>query len=75
MNEAREKIEAEKRDNANAVQEVHDLMTWAEAFEAASNEVRHMILARLIKRIEISRDYEVNIVFRIRIEQYTGLAA
>jgi hypothetical protein len=34
-----------------------------------------MILARLIKRIEVSRNYEVNIIFRISIDQYTKLAA
>ncbi len=75
MDETKEKMEAEKQSGINAVDEVRDLMTWAAAFDTASNEVRHMILARLIKRIEISRDYEINIIFRISIEQYTKLAA
>ncbi len=75
MEETREKMEAERQSSANAVQEVQDLINWAATFDSASNEVRHMILARLIKRIEVSRNYEVNIIFRISIDQYTKLAA
>jgi len=37
--------------------------------------MRHVILSRLVKRIEVGRDYEINIIFRISIEQYVQLAA
>ena len=33
------------------------------------------IIARLVERIEINHDYEVEIKFRIRVEQYMRIAA
>ena len=34
-----------------------------------------MIIARLVERIEINHDYEVEIKFRISVEQYLRIAA
>ena len=34
-----------------------------------------MIIARLVERIEINHDYEVEIKFRISVEQYMRIAA
>lgn len=34
-----------------------------------------MIIARLVERIDIGRDYEIEIKFRISVEQYMRIAA
>ena len=55
--------------------EVTDLLSWAETFDEANAETKHMIIARLAERVEINHDYKVEIKFRIRVEQYMGIAA
>ena len=75
MEETRAKMEAEKFSAAEATQEVTDLISWAETFDDASIATKHMIIARLVERIEVSADYEVQIKFRISVEQYMRIAA
>ena len=41
-----------------------------DTFDEANAETKHMIIARLVERIEINHDYEVEIKFRISVEQY-----
>ena len=75
MDETRDKMEAEKTTAKNAVQEVTDLLSWAEMFDDATTEEKHMIIARLVERIDIGHDYEIEIKFRISVEQYMRIAA
>ena len=58
-----------------ATQEVTDLLSWADTFDEVNAETKHMIIARLVERIEINHDYEVEIKFRISVEQYMRIAA
>ena len=51
------------------------LLSWADTFDEAKAETKHMIIARLVERIEINHDYEVEIKFRISVEQYMRIAA
>ena len=44
--------------------------TWAEEFESSSIEQKKMIVCQLIKEINISRGYEIDIVFDINYEQF-----
>ena len=75
MEEARAKMEKEKDAAQGAAQEVADLLSWADTFDEANAETKHMIIARLVERIEINHDYEVEIKFRISVEQYMKIAA
>ncbi len=75
MDDAKTKMETEKASARDAIQEVTDLLSWADAFDQASVEEKHMIIARLVERIEIGHDYEVEIKFRISVEQYMRIAA
>ena len=75
MDEARAKMEEEKESAKDATREISDLISWAEQFDAASNAAKHMILARLIERIEVGRDYRVKIKYRISLEQYLQIVA
>ena len=73
MEEAKAKME--KDATQTATQEVADLLSWADTFDEANAETKHMIIARLVERIEINHDYEVEIKFRISVEQYMRIAA
>ena len=75
MEEAKAKMEKEKDATQTATQEVADLLSWANTFDEANAETKHMIIARLVERIEINHDYEVEIKFRISVEQYMKIAA
>ena len=75
MEEAKARMQEEEENTTEAVQEVRDLISWAQEFDLANTETKHMIIARLIERIEIGRDYEVQIKFRISVEQYMKIAA
>ncbi|MBR1708556.1 MAG: hypothetical protein IJ719_06990, partial [Clostridia bacterium] len=75
MEEAKAKMEKEKDAAQTATQEVTDLLSWADTFDDANAETKHMIIARLVERIEINHDYEVEIKFRISVEQYMRIAA
>ncbi len=75
MEESKAQLEAEKESATVAVQEVTDLIKWAEEFDKANTGTKHMILTRLIERINVGRDYEIEIKFRISVEQYMKIAA
>ena len=75
MEEAKAKMEKEKEAAQTATQEVADLLSWADTFDEANAETKHMIIAQLVERIEINHDYEVEIKFRISVEQYIRIAA
>ena len=75
MDDAQRKMEEEEETRKAAAAEVSSLLSWADAFDQANNATKHMIISRLIERIEVGRDYEVKIKFRISVEQYTGTAA
>ena len=75
MEEAKARMEKEKEAARDATQEVADLLSWADTFDEANAETKHMIIARLVERIEINHDYEVEIKFRISVEQYMRIAA
>ena len=51
MEEAKANMEKEKDAAQNAAQEVADLLSWAETFDEAKAETKHMIIARLVERI------------------------
>ena len=53
-----------------------DIISWADMYDKASIEAKKMIVNRLIKRVEVSRDYKLHIDFNIDLEQFTlGLDA
>lgn len=75
METAKVKLNEEKETNRTAVRQVKDLREWAEAFDKANKETRHMILARLIDRVEVGAGYHVTIKFKITYEQFMGRSA
>ena len=51
-----------------------ELVSWLKIYAQSSVEAKKMILSKLIERIDVSRDYELNIHFRISYAQFCGVA-
>ncbi len=49
-----------------------ELVSWSKIFAQSSTGAKKMILSKLIERIEVGRDYELNICFRISYAQFCG---
>ena len=49
----------------------HDTMiSWAELFETSSMSVKKMVIANLIRRIDVYRGYRLHIDFRVDLRAY-----
>lgn len=68
MEEAKEKMEESEADEQAAKVQVYQVLTWAERYEKASIEEKHMIVSHLIERVEIGENYEISIKFRVAAE-------
>ena len=68
-------MEKEEATNREAVMQVSNVIKWADIFDEANKETRHMILARLINRVEVGAGYKIMVKFKITYEQFLGLAA
>ena len=75
LEEAKANMEKEEATNRTAVTQVSNLIEWADLFDKANKETRHMILARLIERVEVGAGYKVTVKFKITYEQFLGTAA
>ena len=66
--------EAELRNEEKLLDELFDkydkLISWAELYETASHEAKKMIVNSMIKRIEVFRDYKLNIEFSFDLQQF-----
>ena len=54
MDEVKVKLEAEQETARETKAEVDELLSWADCYEAADISTKHVIVARLIERIDIS---------------------
>lgn len=46
------------------------MLSWAELYSGADNETKKMIISCLIKRIEVCRDYQLNVEFNFDMNQF-----
>lgn len=71
-----ERIRSEINDEENArkaqQRAFREILSWADAFDTAKLETKHMIIATLIDKITVQSDYSLDIHFRVTIEQYWG---
>ena len=50
---------------------VYELINdWAAEFDAADNDTKKMILARLIEKITVDKDYHLNITFYVAADSF-----
>ena len=72
MEDAKTRMEAEK-ENAKATKtQIDELLSWAECFDNADIGTKHLIVARLIDRVEVRTGYKVHIKFKISLKQFLG---
>ena len=48
------------------------MLPWASRFADASYEAKHMVIAQLVDRIEVKKDYEITIYWRMTADQFLG---
>ena len=75
MEDAKTRMEMEKASAKETKAQIDELLSWAECFDAADISTKHMIVSRLISRIEVNSGYKVHIVFRISLDQFLGKAS
>ena len=51
---------------------VKDILDWSEQFDKLGTDQKKMILARLIDRIDVYRDYHMTIRFHVSLEDFFG---
>ena len=52
--------------------EIQRMSVWAKEYSDANNEIKHMILHKLIKRVTIRRGYKINIELTVTAQQFAG---
>ncbi len=72
MVEAQTRMEAEKENAREIKARIDELLSWAECYEKANIGTKHLIVGRLIERVDVSTGYKVHIKFRISLKQFLG---
>ena len=65
VEEAKAKVEADAKNRKDIEAQIDQLLTWAEKYDAASYEAKHLIIAALIDRVEVNKNYEVKVFFKV----------
>lgn len=72
MEEAQTRMQAEQ-ENAKATKaQVDELLSWAQCIDKADIGTKHLIVSRLIERVDVSTGYKVHIKFKISLKQFLG---
>ena len=70
LEQAKEKA-ADLKSSAVAVQKEYDkIMSWADLYVGSSIEGKKMILRQLIERVNIGRNFEIEVEFKISVTQF-----
>lgn len=72
VEEAKARMDEEEKNRKGTEAKVEQILTWAERYDEASYESRHLIIAALVDRIEVSRNNEISIKFKVTAEQFLG---
>ncbi len=78
-----EAVEAEIRNCKTAVSKenfrlrfldnkLKDIVDWGEQFVSMTTDEQRAVLNQLINRIEVSRDYEIKILFNVNLDDFFG---
>ena len=72
MEEAQTRMQ-EEQENAKATRaQVDELLSWVECFEKTDIGTKHLIVSRLIERVDVRTGYKVHIKFKISLKQFLG---
>ncbi len=70
MEQAKARVDEDKKNRKVTEAKVDQLLNRAEKYDEASFEQKHLIIAALVERIEVKRNYEIHIKFKVYAEQF-----
>ena len=70
MEETRNRVEQEDQNKKATKAQVDELRTWGEIYDGAKDEIRHMIIARLVERIDVEEGNKITIKYKVSFEQF-----
>ena len=65
-------MQAEQENAKVPKAQVDGLLSWAQCFDKADIGTKHLIVTRLIKRVDVRTGYKVHIKFKISRKQFPG---
>lgn len=68
-------IQADEKANRARENELSMILSWADALDEASLDTKCSIIAMLIDKIVVYKDYELDIYLKLTAEQYLGRAS
>ena len=75
IEEARSRLEMEQQTSKETQAQIDEMLSWADCYDKANIETRHMIIARIIERVEIRANRKIHIKFRLSLDQFLGKSA
>ena len=75
IEEARARLEQEQMSQKETQAQIDEMLSWADCYDKANIETRHMIIARIIERVEVRANRKIHIKFRISFDQFLGKSA
>lgn len=75
IEEARARLEQEQMSQKETQAQIDEMLSWADCYDKANIETRHMIIARIIEKVEVRANRKIHIKFRISLDQFLGKSA
>ena len=72
VEEAKARVEADAKNRKTTEAQVEQFLTLAEKYDKVSFEAKHLIIAALVDRVEVNKNYEVKVFFKVSAEQFLG---
>ena len=67
---AQNKLEEIEQENKKAENDCSNLFTWASTYQNASFQQRQAILNQFIKEVRVGRDYDIEIILNVPLEEF-----
>ena len=67
---AQNKLEEIEKENKKAENDCSNLFTWASTYQNASFQQRQAILNQFIKEVRVGRDYDIEIILNVPLEEF-----
>ena len=72
VEEAKARVEADAKNRKITEAQVEQFLTLAEKYDKVSFEAKHLIIAALVDRVEVNKNYEVKVFFKVSAKQFLG---
>ena len=69
IEEAERQMNAAEQNARVTKSEIDEILSWVDRYDEISVEAKHMVISRLVDRIEVGNGYKVNIRLKVALEQ------